>query len=198
MTVRERLFILRVIRHGDADAIVHVLNMQGAKLSLFARSALRSKKRFGGGVLEPTHYIEALYRPGREAGAERRLGVLQEAALIEDFAAIRQDYDRLQLAFYVLDVVSRISQEGTQDGGDIFNLLGNTLRAIATNRHLERLRTHFEIKVLNYQGILPVLENAENFLRVSTQDCDKIEMKSHLWPQFKQRVHEALHEYISR
>ena len=57
----ERLFILKVVKYGEADLLVFGLNSMGAKVPLFAKAALKSKKRFGGGVLESTHYIEATY-----------------------------------------------------------------------------------------------------------------------------------------
>ena len=57
----EYLFVLRVIKYGEADLIVSGLNTMGAKIPLFAKYALKSRQRFGGGVLQPTHYIKATY-----------------------------------------------------------------------------------------------------------------------------------------
>ena len=60
--VKERAIVLRRLKHGEADLIVHCLNEQGTKVSLFAKSAIKSRKRFGGGVLEPTHLIYICYK----------------------------------------------------------------------------------------------------------------------------------------
>jgi DNA repair protein RecO (recombination protein O) len=195
--VNERLFVLRVIRHGESDLILHALSSKGAKLGLFARGALRSRKRFGGGVLEPTHYIEATYQPPRLRGNELTLGVLKEAKLIESFEGIRRSYERLQLAFYILDVLNRISHDGMLDGLDMFNLLGNTFRGLEIAEDLEKLRTHFEIKVLNYQGILPASAGFQMFLRTSSQKTDQIDISQTLWQDVKRQAHQALQEYIA-
>ena len=165
----ERLFILKVIKYGEADLIVIGLNTMGAKIPLFAKSALKSRKRFGGGVLEPTHYIEATYNDTSKSfrGASRieytkshfinhnrDFYFLNEATLLYDFHKIRTDYDRLQLGLYMLKLVNHFCQEGLPDNARVFHLLGNSLRALETSTKLHELQMAFELRLLKIQGVL--------------------------------------------
>ncbi len=68
MKEKTRLIILRTIKYSEADLIVHGLNTEGARINFMAKSALKSRKRFGGGVLEPTHYMRPCIVVVRETG----------------------------------------------------------------------------------------------------------------------------------
>ena len=163
----ERLFILKVIKYGEADLIVTGLNAMGVKIPLFAKSALKSRRRFGGGVLESTHYIEATYGNTSKSfrgvskteynysmGHNRNFYFLKEATLLHDFHKIRTDYDRLQLGLYMLKLVNHFCQEGLPDNAQVFHLLGNSLRVLETSTKLHKLQMAFELRLLKIQGIL--------------------------------------------
>ena len=163
----ERLFVLKVIKYGEADLIVMGLNAMGVKIPLFAKSALKSRKRFGGGVLEATHYIEATYghtsRSFRGSlktkctynySMDHNFYFLKEATLLDDFHKIRTDYDRLHLGLYMLKLVNHFCKEGLPDNTQVFHLLGNSLKALETSKKLNELQMVFELRLLKLQGIL--------------------------------------------
>lgn len=116
---------------------------------MIARGALKSRKRFGGGLLEPTHYIEGIVRKPRSVDG---LAVLEDARLLENFAGLRQDYDRLNLALRFVEMVDRSSPGGEFAG--IFNLLGHALKALASGAPIERIEIQFELKFLRLHGVL--------------------------------------------
>lgn len=89
MLVKEKVFILKKTRYGEADLILQALTSRGARVSLFARAALKSRKRFGGGVLEPTHFIQAVYEEWQGRGGESPLLPLREATLLKGFEGLR-------------------------------------------------------------------------------------------------------------
>lgn len=64
---RERIIVLKKTVYRDSDLIIRGLNSQGAKLSFIAPAALKSRRRFGGGVLEPTNFIEVVYQVSRRS-----------------------------------------------------------------------------------------------------------------------------------
>jgi DNA repair protein RecO (recombination protein O) len=164
--IKDKAFILKKTKYGEADLIIQCLDFHGARISFFARSALRSKKRFGGGVLEPTHYVNILYQTkGTGTGGEQRLHLLKEATLIDGFSGLRTDYTRLQTSLHFVQLISNVSREGAIDSKDLFNLLGNSLRAAETSQQLEHLRIQFELKLLSYQGVLPHDPKEESLLR---------------------------------
>jgi DNA repair protein RecO (recombination protein O) len=157
----ERIIVLRKIKHGESDLIIHGLNRQGAKMAFFAKAAAKSKKRFGGGVLEPTHYIKVNYQESRR---ENGLARLDEAKVLEDFHSLRSDYERLETALYLVSLIEKTSKEGVIDSPDLFDLLGNALRSAQTTTDLGKLRLHFQIRLLASQGVLPAIPAAESFL----------------------------------
>lgn len=186
---KERLFILKVIKYSEADLIVFGLNAMGAKVPLFAKSALKSRKRFGGGVLESTHYIEATYNDtsrsfrgasrtecfkGHFVNHNRDFYFLSEATLLYDFHKIRTDYDRLQLGLYMLKLVNHFCKEGLPDNAQVFHLLGNSLRALETSKKLHELQIAFELRLLKIQGILEESDSMQKVLGGSILEHEQL------------------------
>ncbi len=153
--IKEKCIILKKIKYGESDLIINALNKDGAKIGLIAKGALKSKKRFVGGVLDPTHYVLLAYRPKKYSMSEGQLYFLEEAQIINDFTGIRSHYDKLQLALYLVDIVYKVSLEAAVDSQECFNLLGNALKALSTAENIGVLKTQFEIKFLFQQGVLP-------------------------------------------
>ena len=90
MLAQTKGIVLKATRYSEADLIVSVLTSEGQRLQLFARNALKSKKRFGGGVLEPTRYIQVSYEDRRsKLGGESELHTLREASIIQAFEGLR-------------------------------------------------------------------------------------------------------------
>lgn len=163
--MKDRVILLSKTKYGEADLILKFISATGEVYSAIAKSALKSKKRFGGGVLEPTHFISvALTQKG---GVEsERLRVLDEAQVIDDFSGLKKDYDRLVLALQFVKAVATVAREGDSHT-DIFNLLGHALKATETSRDLQFLKMQFNLKFLHLQGVLPLESRYSPFLRIS-------------------------------
>jgi DNA repair protein RecO (recombination protein O) len=196
MHKKEKVIVLRVIKHGEADLIVHALNRVGGRMTFFAKNAAKSRKRFGGGVLEATHYVEFTYKERPDIG-ENPLHTLLEAQLIQGFDKLRTDYDRLQAALYFLSVTGRLSQEGTIDSGEIFNLLGNALKQAETTTDVAKLKLHFEIKLLGHQGVLPPLPGAEKWMKKPLSEHSSFDVAKEDWRQLEWTIHHCLESYLS-
>lgn len=168
--MKERIIILRTVKYSEADLIVHGLTPGGGRMNFLARSALKSRKRFGGGVLEPTHYILAHYRAGTAKNDEAPLHHLEEAVLIKGFQGVRDNYDRLEVALGMVQVIAKIAQPGIEDAPDVFDLLGNGLFAAETCHRPELLKLQFEAKLLYIQGVLPPNPSLGPLLRRPLKD----------------------------
>jgi len=143
MTIQSKVFILKKIKYAESDLILNCLNSYGARINFIAKGALRSRKRFGGGVLDPLNYVQTSYQEKKNSDS---LVLLKEATLIEDFPGLRSSYDRLETGFHFLKLILKLSREGVMDGNEVFHLLGNALRSAETSRNLHLLRTQFEMK----------------------------------------------------
>lgn len=170
---QDRFIILKKMKYGEADLIIHALSSQGAKKSFIARSALKSKKRFGGGVLEPTHFVGLTYRESRTEGG---LNVLNEAVLIDDFHGLRTNYDKLEIGLFFVNCVYHVSQEGDQDSQFLFNLLGHSMRALIKTSNPLRLKMHFCLKFLYQQGVIALDPWMSPFLKTNLSDSDQLEV----------------------
>ncbi len=157
---KDKVIVLKQNRFSETDLIVRVLNQKGALLSFIAKGAVKSRKRFTGGVLEPGHFIGVEYKHSRRSS----LHFLCQAWFLKRFENLRRDYDRLQLALHFLSLIEKISQEGVEDSPELFHLLGNSLKALETSNHLPALQFIFEFRLLLSQGVLPPELQTQEFL----------------------------------
>jgi DNA repair protein RecO (recombination protein O) len=191
--VRSKLIVLRKTKYSEADLIIQGLIPEGRRISLIARGGLRSKKRFGGGVLEPTHHIEVQYKEGTN---EFALATLQEATLLHDFSGIRSSYDRLELALQILDWVSSSSQEGEVHASPIYDLIGHTLTAIEKARDLSSLRAHFIVRFLLQHGMLEQESWMAPYLATPMSDFEKIQTP--VEPRYLTWLEDKLADYLGK
>lgn len=182
-TVQGRFIILRKMKYGEADLILHAISATGAKCSFIARAALKSKKRFGGGVLEPSHYVQLTYKEPSQSGG---LLVLQEATLLNEFKNLRRSYDHLEFALHVLECVARVSLEGDENSEFLFNLLGHALKAIEICDDLLVLKMQFYLKFLLQQGVIQPEAWMGPFLKVPLAEVNSL-------GAYRLKVDEELH-----
>jgi len=190
MLARSKLIILKTNLFSEADLIVTALNQKGEKMNFMAKGAVKSKRRFVGGVLEPSAFIEAEYRFSKKS-----LHQLQQAWFLKSFSGLRKDYDRLELAFYFLKVINDISQEGANDSQEIFHLLGNALQEAEHTDCLKNLKLCFQIKVLFLQGVLP--EHPFYSSVVSSTLANHPHLKIESQDTLFQTVHQTLNHYLT-
>jgi DNA repair protein RecO (recombination protein O) len=191
MLLTEKAFVLKRHAHGESDLIVHVLKSTGAKLSLFARAAKKSTKRFGGGVLEPMNYIRIHYQASRDGEG---LSGLRDAELIKDFPGLRLDYDRLSVGLKFVETIHRFAQEGDVESQSLFNLLGNALSELEKTDSADLLRLFFDVKLLHYSGFLPLFAEAEEILRIPISEHASLTLKNDQIHFVENRVKQIFNE----
>lgn len=175
MLDRDRIIVLRKLPYRDSDLIIHGLNTQGAKVSYLAPAAAKSRKRFGGGVLEPTNFIEVIYQSsGKNSGSLRRL---QEAQIIKEFPGLRRSYEVIQTSLSFLALIDHVGQEGDMHGEELFNLLGHALQFLSQQEvaMLSLFRLHFLLKFLFQQGVLNVDAWMHPYLQTPLRDHLQLE-----------------------
>ena len=168
---QKHFLILRKIKYGESDLIIQALSALGEKVSFMARGALRSRKRFGGGVLEPGHHVLLTYKESAQPG---KMGSLQEATLIADFKNTRRSYDHLEFALFVLECAGKVGQEGDESSGFLYNLVGHTLKAVETCQNLDILKLQFYLKFLMNQGVMSIESWMRPFLMAKISEVDSL------------------------
>jgi DNA repair protein RecO (recombination protein O) len=146
-----RAIILRRIDHGDYDLIVTLMTKEYGKLSLIAKNAKKSIKRFSG-VLELFSALDITGKKGRG-----KLPVLTEASLVQPYTGIRCDILKTAYASYFAEVVNIWVEEGKPQERlyflleYVFHLLDqNTLSG-------EELSIIFQMRFLALSGLTPNL-----------------------------------------
>lgn len=192
-SVSGKFIILRAIKYSEADLIIHALSVNGAKHSFLARSALKSKKRFGGGVLEPSHFVQLTYKPVKEFN---QMATLLEAQIDYDFKGIRQSYDKLELALHVLDCIGKVSQEGDVHSEFLFNLTGNTLKAIEVTDDVMILKMHFYLKLLYQQGVISAEPWMAPFLKSNLQESNELKDQQDTVEEYLASIETLVSQYV--
>lgn len=194
---QDRAIILRTIKCGEADLVVHALNRKGNRIHLWAKGALRSRRRFGGGVLEPFHYMQFVYRPSRQEPVDGLpLHWLEEAQLLREFAGLRTDWERLELGIHLLQLVLRVSHEGGVDNSSLFDLLGNGLQALECSHHLPQLKLLFELKLLKQQGVLHPENEGIYLISTPLRDHATLKVSERDYQNIKEKVQASLNAYL--
>ena len=192
MLLRERIIVLKAFPFRESDLIVKGLNSRGFQMSFMAVSALKSRKRFAGGILEPASFIEVEYRPSKKS-----LHRLRQAWLLRDFRDLRESYDRLQTAFYILKIATAVSVEsGTEDSSELFSLVGNALFLAQSSLSLDKLKLFFQIKLLFLQGVLPRSLAQKDILSGTLRDHQDFKMDGEEEKEIFEKTDQALNRYL--
>ena len=170
------------------------MNPEGRVLSFIARYALKSRRRFAGGVLDPGGYIQIEYGSHSK---DSDLNRLNHAHFLNRFNKIRKDYDRLKLCLYMLKIIHKTSLSGAEGDPELFHLLGNSLLALEQSQNLSQLKILFEIRFLFLQGVLPAsLQKKNIFLETAVSNHENLKRRGESISDIQKTVKESLHEYL--
>ncbi len=144
--------LLRRIDFGDYDLILSLFTLHEGKVSLIAKSAKKSFKRFSG-VLELFSVLQAVWSTGKHKG----MPVLQEASLVEPFLGIRVDVKKTAYASYWGELINEWLEEGIIQA-ELFHLFTYVLKELDQGRTEEAvLSVLFQMRFISMSGFSPNL-----------------------------------------
>jgi DNA repair protein RecO (recombination protein O) len=150
--VKTQAVVLRSIRYGEADRIVHLYTPHRGRVGAIAKGARRSRSRFGG-RLEPFFRIDLVLHEGRS-----ELLTVTSAQTVAGYGRLRSDGPALDAAARACDAVARLFDTG-EAHPEVFNLLCNELALLdddpARATHANQLA--FRLKLLLAAGLAPQL-----------------------------------------
>lgn len=147
---RDRGIVLRTYKLGEADRIVVVLTEEHGKVRAVAKGARKTRSRLGA-RLEPVSHAALLLYQGRG-----ELETVSQAELIDGFASIRGDLDRLTRAAAILEASDLAAHEHEPDPRRYHMLLG-ALRSLAAHPAPLLVPAYFW-KLLAHEGVRPELD----------------------------------------
>jgi DNA repair protein RecO (recombination protein O) len=152
--VTSSVIVLRVIEHGDYDKIITCFTHKTGKISLIAKGAKKSLKRFSG-VLELFSVLNLVWSFGRGRG----LPVLQEASLVQAFEQIRSNVTKTAYASYWSELVYAWMEQG-QKQVSVYKLLEYALDQLNSGGVAEHpLHISFQIRFMALTGFKPGLDH---------------------------------------
>jgi DNA repair protein RecO (recombination protein O) len=145
-------FVLRSVDYGEADRIVTLLTQRFGKVTYIARSARRSKKRFGG-ALQPLALLEVHVSTVRGP-----LGTLERAEISRAFPRVLSGLDRMQAGFAGLELARELTPEHEADPA-VFATVATFLTALdLSERPPAQLGLCFTARLLAILGLSPRLD----------------------------------------
>jgi DNA repair protein RecO (recombination protein O) len=155
--VKTEAVVLRSIRYGEADRILHLYTPDRGRMSAIAKGVRRARSRFGG-RLEPFFHLRIELHEGRG-----ELLTVTGAHTVEGHSHLRGDVRALDAAARACDAVGRLF-ETCEPHPSVFNLLCRMLslldeRADAANRAAIgwEAALAFRLKLLLAAGLAPRL-----------------------------------------
>jgi DNA repair protein RecO (recombination protein O) len=151
-SLKTEAIVLRSIRYGEADRILHLYTPRYGRLGAIARGARRARSRFGA-RLEPFFHIRAVLYEGR--------GELLTVTSVDTVAAhaqLREHSAAIDAAARACDAVTRLFETSEPHPG-VFALLANELALLSAGPAHARPANGlaFRLKLLLAAGILPQL-----------------------------------------
>ncbi|HTB49953.1 MAG TPA: DNA repair protein RecO [Solirubrobacteraceae bacterium] len=150
--VKTEAVVLRSMRYGEADRILHVYTPQRGRVSAIAKGVRRARSRFGG-RLEPFFRLRIEMHEGRG-----ELLTVTGAQTVDGHPSLRGDARALDAAARACDAVGRLFETAEPHPG-VFNLLCRELSLLDANP-AEATRASalaFRLKLLVAAGIAPQL-----------------------------------------
>ena len=158
--------VLRSLRLGEADRIVHLYTRERGRIGAVAKGIRKTKSRFGG-RLEPLSHVTLQLHQG-----SGELQTVTGVHLVRPHSAVREDFYRLSIGLIGAEAMLRLFTE--QEGNPrAFTALTRFLDLLdeaphATQRPaLDPLALSFQLKLLWLSGYLPHL--------TSCADCGAID-----------------------
>jgi DNA repair protein RecO (recombination protein O) len=150
--LRTDAIVLRSIRYGEADRILHVYTPDHGRLAAIAKGARRARSRFGA-RLEPFFAVHLGLHQGRS-----ELLTVTSVDTVATNAGLREHAATLDAAGRACDAVARLF-ETTDPHPEVFTLLANELALLSADPANARPGNGlaFRLKLLLAAGIVPQL-----------------------------------------
>jgi DNA repair protein RecO (recombination protein O) len=151
-SLKTEAIVLRSMRYGEADRILHLFTPERGRLSAIAKGVRRAKSRFGG-RLEPYFRLQLVLYQGRSD-----LLTVTSAETVHGHPRLREHGAALDGAARACDAVARMFDDHDAHAG-VYHLLANQLALLDADpaRATRGNALAFRLKLLLAAGFAPQL-----------------------------------------
>ncbi|RSD22746.1 DNA repair protein RecO [Mesobacillus subterraneus] len=146
--------VIRTTDYGETNKIVTLFTREFGKVGVMARGAKKPNSRLSA-VTQLFTYGHYLFQ------ASTGLGSLQQGEMMSSLRAIREDIFLTAHASYIVDLTDKVTED-RKSNPFLFELLLQTLNYLNEGYDMEILTHIYEMKMLNVQGLYPVLDRCTN------------------------------------
>jgi DNA repair protein RecO (recombination protein O) len=139
--------VLQATPHQDRHHLITIFTPASGLLRLFVRGSHRSR-RYSHAIVTPLTRAEFVY-----ASRQQGLPYLYDATVIDVHDTLRSDYQHLQLACQLLQIISQ-SQMPSKPAPALYQLLLMYLAYIPQMRDPQAFLSSFLLKILKHEGLL--------------------------------------------
>jgi DNA repair protein RecO (recombination protein O) len=146
--------VIRTTNYGENNKIVTLYTREFGKVGVMARGAKKPNSRLAA-VTQLFTYGQFLFQ------ASSGLGGLQQGDMISSMRSIREDIFLTAHASYIVDLTDKVTED-KKSNPFLFELLLQTLKLLNEGYDMEILTYIYEMKMMNVQGLYPVLDKCAN------------------------------------
>ena len=121
--------IIKRRNYGEADRIITVMTRDYGKIKIKAAGVRKITSRRAAHIELLNHTILHLYRGNTFA-------ILTEAKMLEDFSFVKEDFNKVGLAYHLCELVDGLCPEN-QENRNVFELLQKTLTILSQTENTD-------------------------------------------------------------
>ncbi len=144
---RTEAIVLRRRDFGEADRLITLYTPGRGKQRVVAKGARKTTSRLGG-------HLELFTRSQLLLATGRNLDIITQAETITPYRALRQDLSRISYAYYVSDLLDKVTGDD-EENRPLYNLLVQTLTGLDTASSPSLVVRFYVLRLLGLVGYQP-------------------------------------------
>lgn len=146
--------VVSEIDYKESSKIINVLTPEYGVIGLIARGTKQVKSKLSGVTSKLAYgYFHVNFK-------ENGLSNLMEVDIIDRFKNIRKDINLMSYSVYLLELADRVYKH--DNDSEIYNMLIASLKKIDEGFDYKVITQIFELKMLDFLGIRPVIDECVN------------------------------------
>lgn len=145
--IKTEAVILKCDKYRETSSIVTFYSREHGKVKGIAKGVRNSKSRWGG-ALQPMAFVSIMYYYKET----RNLHLISGAEYIKPYSTVYDDYDKMQLAFRMVELINKTTAE-SQENTNIYNLLIESLFQLDdSSKNIVNVLFNFKFRLLSLLG----------------------------------------------
>jgi DNA repair protein RecO (recombination protein O) len=140
--------------YSEADRLLKVYTKHFGKLTLIGKGIRKPKSRKRGSLEVFSHIKFA-------AATGRNMGIMTEVEIVNSFEAIRKNLKKVALAYFYLEVIDKLTQEGEKNA-ELFDFLLQSFDSLSNEGMLKKAKDDYIVGVLEILGFWPKMQKLAN------------------------------------